>query len=215
MKKVLCLMLSLVMLFALVSCQRNNGTDFFDIIDQGRVPGTITTTVSYNIIDATNAENSVSLSGFYKTLTKYNRSIFTFSYERFAMAEENADLIKEVSGTIYKDGDKVSRDGDVFEETSALPGYGIAINLQKNNFDSYTVSEDGKSFTAKVTGANIKNALGVELATDTNGATVHVVSNGLVITGLTISYKSVRGADVFIATSYTYTPVTLNWPTQK
>ena len=105
-------MLSFVMLFALASCgQQSNEPNLFDIIDQGRVPVTITTTVSYNLTDASNADNNVSLSGFYKTVTEWNRSIFTFTYERFALVEENNDeIIKEVSGTIYKDGDKVSVD---------------------------------------------------------------------------------------------------------
>ena len=218
MKKVLCLMLSIVMLFALASCSQtsNNEPNLFDIIDQGRVPVTITTTVSYNLLDENNADNNISLSGFYKTVTEWNRSIFTFTYERFALVEENNDeIMKEVSGTIYKDGDKVSVDGDNFEDSKALPGYGITINLSEDCFDSYTISEDGKSFTAKVTGENIKKALGVDLATDANGATLYVASNGIVITGLTVSYKTALGADVFIATSYTYNPASFDWPADK
>ena len=209
-------MLSVVMLFALASCKKKNDSGLFDIIDQGRVPVTITTTVSYNLTDANNADNNISLSGFYKTVTEWNRSIFTFNYERFALVEEgNDEIIKEVKGTIYKEGDKVSVDGDNFEDTKALPGYGISIKLDESCFDSYTVSEDGKSFTAKVTGANIAKALGVDLATDSNGATVYVASNGIVITGLTVSYKTALGADVFIATSYTYNPASFDWPADK
>lgn len=216
MKKVLGLMLSLVMLLALVSCDKKGEIDLFNIIDQGRVPVTITTTVSYNFVDEANDDNSVSLSGFYKTVTEWNRSIFTYSYERIALPEEaNNGTIKSIDGVIYKDGNKVSVDGDNFEDTSALPGYGISLSLKEENFDSYTVSEDGKSFTAKVTGANIKKALGVELSTDANGATVYVVSNGNVITGVTVSYKSALGADVFIATSYTYNPASFDWPADK
>lgn len=215
MKKVLCLMLALVMLFALASCKNKKDDALFDIIDQGRVPVTITTTVSYNLVDEANADNNVSLSGFYKTVTEWNRSIFTFNYERVATIEEsNDDLIKTVSGTIYKDGDKVSVDGENFEETNALPGYDFSVNIAKDSFDSYTVSEDGKSFTAKVTGANIKKALGVDLKTTAEGATVYVASNGIVITGLTVSYTTPLGASVFIATSYTYNPVTFEWPAE-
>ena len=217
MKKVLCLLLSLVMLFALASCKDKNETDLFDIIDQGRVPATITTTVSYSLTDADNEDDSISLSGYYKTVTRYNRSIFTFEYERIALPEEANEngIIREISGTIYRDGDKVSVDGDNFEDVGALPGYGISVNLNKENFGSYTVSEDGKSFTTTLTGADIKKALGVELDTNADGATIHVASNGIVITGLTVSYKTSGGADIFIATSYTYNPATLDWPADK
>ena len=216
MKKVLCLMLSLVMIFALASCKNKNQTDLFDIIDQGRVPVTITTTVSYNYTDAGNAENNISLSGFYKTVTEWNRSIFTFEYERMALPEEASDgVIKEISGAIYKNGDKVSLDGDTFEDTSALPGYGISLSLNKENLGSYTISEDGKSFTAKLTGANIKNTLGTELSANAEGVTLYVASNGIVITGITLSYTTAFGADVFIATSYTYNPASFDWPADK
>ena len=209
-------MLSLVMLFALASCKDKNETNLFDIIDQGRVPVTITTTVSYNYVDANNADNNVSLSGFYKTVTEWNRSIFTYEYERIALPEEaNDGVVKPISGTIYKkDGNMVSVDGDNFEDTSELQAYGISIDLKAENFDSYTVSEDGKSFTAKVTGANIQKALGVALSTNADGATVYVASNGIVITGVTVSYKSARGADVFVATSYTYNPAPFPWPAE-
>ena len=216
MKKVLCLMLSLVMLLALASCKNKKDSDLFDIIDQGRVPVTITTTVSYNYTDAANPEDSISLSGFYKTVTQWNRSIFTFNYERMPWPEEQNDgTVKEISGTIYKDGDKVSVDGDNFEDTSALPGYGITVSLSKDNFDSYTVSENRKSFTAKLTGGNIKKALGTELSANAEGVTLYVASNGIVITGITVSYTTVSGADVFIATSYTYNPANFDWPADK
>ncbi len=214
MKKVLCLVLSLVMLLCLVACDNSQGkTDLFDLIDQGRVPVTITTTVSYNYIDEANADNNVSLSGYYKTVNEWDRSIFTFTYERLPTVEEKSDtLVKTISGTIYKDGDKVSTDGDTFEDASALPGFGITVDLKEENFPSYTVSEDGKSFSATLTGDNIEKALGVKLSCNDEGVKVTVTSNGTVLSGITVAYKTASGADLFIATSYTYTPTDFAWP---
>ena len=220
MKKFLCLMLSLVMLACLFSCtpaQQQQTTDLFNLFDQGRLPATITTMVSYNYTDANNADNSVSLSGYYKTETRWEKSIFSYTYERLATVEEqNPDgRIMKISGKIYRNGNQVSSTGDAFEDGSALPGANFNLNLKPENFDSYTVATDGKSFTAKVTGDNIKKALGVALSTNADGANISVTSNGSIITGLTVSYTTVSGASLFVATSYTYNPVELDWPADK
>ena len=212
-------MLSLVMLACLISCTPTTAqpqtTDLFNLFDEGRVPATITTMVSYNYTDAENADNNVSLSGYYKTETKWDKSIFTYSYERLATIEEQnpSGRIKKISGKIYRNGDQVSSTGDTFEDGAALPGAAFTLNLKAESFDSYTVAADGKSYTAKATGANIKNALGVALSANAEGVTINVTSNGSVITGMTVSYTTTSGASVFIATSYTYNPIDLDWPT--
>lgn len=208
-------MLSLVMLACLISCTpTDQKTDLFNLFDESLVPATITTVVSYNYTDAENADNNISLSGYYKTETRWEKSIFTYDYERLATVEEqNPDgTIKKISGKIYRDGNQVSSTGDAFEDGSALPGANISVNLKAENFDSYTVNSDGKSFTAKATGENIKKALGVALSANSDGVTITVTSNGTVITGVVVSYTTASGASLFIATSYTYNPVELDWP---
>lgn len=210
-------MLSLVMLACLFSCtptEQTNTTDLFNLFDEERVPATITTMVSYNYTDAANEKNNVSLSGYYKTETKWEKSIFTYSYERLATVEEQnaGGTIKKISGTIYRNGNQVSSTGDTFEDGSALPGASFSFDLKAENLDSYTVNADGKSYTAKVSGENIQKALGVALSANADGVTVNVTSNGSVITGVTLSYTTTSGASLFIATSYTYTPVDLDWP---
>ena len=217
MKKVLCLMLSLVMLACCISCtptEQTPTTDLFNLFDEGRVPSTITTMVSYNYTDAANADNDVSLSGYYKTETKWEKSIFTYSYERLATVEEQnpTGRVKKITGKIYRNGNQVSSTGDTFEDGSALPGAAFNLSLKADNFDSYTVNADGKSYTAKVTGNNIQKALGVALSANAEGVAISVTSNGTVITGVTVSYTTTSGAGVFIATSYTYTPIELDWP---
>ena len=214
-------MLSLVMLVCLFSCAPNGGqtqtTDLFNLFDERRVPATITTMVSYNYTDAEDASNNVSLSGYYKTETKWEKSIFTYSYERLATVEEqNPDgRIKKISGKIYRNGNQVSSTGDAFEDASALPGASFSVSLKAENFDSYTVNADGKSFTAKATGDNIKKALGVELSVNADGVTINVTSNGSVITGVVVTYTTTSGASLFIATSYTYSAIELDWPEGK
>lgn len=220
MKKALCLMLSLVIVACFISCtpaEQTQTTDLFNLFDEGRVPATITTMVSYNYTDEQNEDNNVSLSGYYKTETKWEKSIFTYNYERLATVEEqNPDgRIKKISGKIYRNGNQVSSSGDAFEDASALPGASFTLSLKAENFDSYTVNADGKSYTAKVSGDNIKKALGVALSTNAEGATVSVTSNGSVITGVTVAYTTTSGASVYIATSYTYAPVELAWPADK
>lgn len=210
-------MLSLVMLACMISCtptEEAPATDLFDLFDEERVPATITTMVSYNYTDAANASNNVSLSGYYKTETRWEKSIFTYSYERLATIEEqNANgTVKKINGTIYRNGNQVSSTGDAFEDGSALPGASFSFDLKAENLDSYTVNADGKSYTAKVSGENIKKALGVALSANADGVTVTVTSNGSVVTGVTLAYTTTSGASLFIATSYTYNPVELNWP---
>lgn len=208
MKKTVSILLILVLcLGAMTSCSifptQQGKFDPFNAFNSDLTPSTIKTVVDYVFVDSDNKTQN--LQGTYETVIDGDKSEMTFSYQRLAKIEEmlTDGRIVTVSGTIYKDGDRVSTDGDTWEDGAALPGSNFKLKLEKEYFSSYSVSEDQSVMNGVLAPGKVAAALGVEL--QANGdVRLKVTGNGELVTGMEVSYTSNTGASVWIRTSYTY-----------
>ncbi len=208
MKKTVSILLILVLcLGALTSCSifptQQGKFDPFNAFNADVTPSTIKTVVDYVFTDSD--YKTQNLHGTYETVIDGDKSEMTFSYQRLAKIEEmlTDGRIVTVSGTIYKDGDKVSSDGDTWEDGAALPGSNFTLKLEKEYFSSYAISEDNSVLTGVLAPGKVSAALGVDI--QANGdINLKVTGNGVLVTGMEVSYISQTGAYVLIRTAYTY-----------
>ncbi len=200
MKKIICLLLAVICVVGLVSCGDKAPVD--EIIEKS-APTKITTMVSYIGEDT--------LNGTYVNEIDGDKSKFTYEFERRALVSEMHDSkIKTISGAVYyKDGKVSKTEGESWEDAPTAVG-AYKLNLDKGNFKSYEYTEDGNSVNAVLAADKAQAVFGVAIAT-TGDITVKITTNGTYLYGVDISYTSQDGAAVSIRTSYTYSPVTLDF----
>ena len=166
-------------------------------------PTKITTEVNY----VTNTGDT--LLGHYVTTTDGVDAIFEYDYQRFATPAEslesgNYDRIISSKGVInYKDGSYYSGDEELWK-----PGTGTAFDL-KFNMDAsllkdVVLSEDASSLDAKASAENLKALIGTDLNAS-GDATVSITTNGINLTGITVSCSTANG-NIVIRSSFTYNP---------
>ena len=181
----------------------DDGTSFICEIANESKPTKITTEVNY----VTNTGDT--LKGHYVTTTDGVDAIFEYYYEKLATPAEslesgNYDRIIASEGVInYKDGSYYSGDEELWK-----PGTGTAFDLKfdldADLFKDVVVSEDGSSLEAKVSAENLKEMIGTDLNAS-GDASVSVTTNGVNLTGITVSCSTVNGS-IVIRTSFTYNP---------
>lgn len=212
MKKILCLLVALACVFSVVSCSGGGagpevGNPLEDVVAASN-PTKIVTQVRYSYSDS--ALTELNLDGFYSLEIDGEDSIFAYTHKVPAAIGEAEGPVKTIEGKIYcKDG-KTSVDGDAWDVISA-DTVDAKLALVKGRFKTYEKSEDEKTLNATITGENIKSIIGYAISSDGDISFV-LKTNGVYLTRITISYKSISGADVIIDTSYTYNDVELEFP---
>ncbi len=204
MKKIICLLLTLVCTFAFFACGEGEATGEAAIINMANsaAPTKITTIASYVIDDEV-------YNGEYVMLVNGNDSIFNFKYDRRASVAEMADSskVKEVGTVYYKNG-LYSYDGAEWN-SEAASAIKIDFNLDLALFDTYTLN--GNTLDATVSGENVAKVLGSDVAAD-GAVEISIVTNGIYLSLIEVSYKTATGATVTVDTSYTYDAQELVFP---
>ena len=224
MKKILSLLLVFALVFTLaltlVSCKKDDESDSNDNSNKDQTPKTIyelfadmkpTETVTY----VTYKYGEDTLEGYYDMQINGQDSVFEFYYDKYrtsteAIEDGDPGKIKRVTGAVYSKDGKFSGDGVVWGSSPVATE--IKLTMKQDLFDVAVVSKDGLTLTARVSAANSKAVFGTALAADSDGITMILTSNGTYITGLTVSYKTVSGAEVKMETSYSYNVLTLVFP---
>lgn len=210
MRKFLSIFLALALIVSLAltvaSCKKT--VSIYDIFDAS-TPTKATSVVSYTDADGTKFE------GLYLLTASGEDFMFEYSYQRLrtfdeAIAEGNSETVKTVSGTLYSVGGTTLVVGDEFD--SFVPAFDSAkLNLNEAFLSGISYSEDGKSLTATLSGANIAKVLGIDLLAE-GDVSISVVTDGTYARGFDVSYTTKSGATVTVRTSYTYNPVTVKLP---
>ena len=221
MKKLLSLLLVTVLAFTLaftlVSCGGDDSEDtpatdntpksIYELFEEMKPTRTVTH-VTYKIGEDV-------LEGLYDMQIEGKNSIFTFYYDKYrtsseAIEDNDSSTIKRVTGTVYcKDG-KYSGDGVNWGASPVATE--IKMNMSSELFNVAVVSKDGRTLSAIVSADKAKDVFGTELAADDNGITLVMSSNGTYVTRLTVTYKTIEGAEVKIETSYSYNALSLTFP---
>ncbi len=217
-------MLALLCIFALVACgggganptpqQPSGELDVFEASAKDAAPTNITSLTSYKAKDMFG--NDLSFDGSFVLLVNGNESILDFEYQRLALPEDNAEeyIISQKGAIAIQGGKSKVTVGDSMGSWEAvIPSMQnvAALRIEKELLpEGYSLSTDGKKLSVTLTKAEALAVLGVVIDTASD-IVFEAESNGTFLSKVVISYKAANGADVRIASSYTYGPQTLDF----
>ena len=231
MKKIICLLLALVCLFAVVSCDDNSGDQtgeqqgdqnggqdggsdketksISEVIAMSK-PTVVTTHIAYNGDDV--------LEGEFITRTDGAISVFEYNYQRLATVPEMSDgRIKTVEGKIYyKDGQVYTTEGEAWVDVDTYVTSPFTVRIEEDKFKTYELSEDGKTLEGTIVAENSERVLGTAINAD-GDISIEIITNGYsYLYYINVSYKAAgSGALVTINTSYDYSSVELEVPGEE
>ncbi len=217
MKKIICLILSLVTLvgcaFALVSC----GGDDEEPATLYDIARTSSPTKSVTIVEYTTYSGE-EYDGYYALEKEGDNAIFNFNYFRPITPDEaieldTTDRIYNFVGNIYYKDGKYSTDGVTYTE-KAPPEALFKFNLTESNLTGAVMSEDGRKLEATVTPSNAVEIFGSAIKA-LGDVKLTVETDGTYLRTVTITYKTLTNASVTVATSYSYNAITLDFPAQE
>ena len=217
MKKIICLLLSLVTLIGCTLALASCGGDDEEPITLYDIARTSVPTKSVTIVNYT-TYNGEKYDGYYSLEKTGDNAIFDFNYYRPITPDEaieldTTDWIYNFVGKVYYKDGKYSTDGKTYTEMTP-PEALFKFNLTESNLTGAVLSEDGKKLEATVTPSNavaifgsaIKALGDVKLTVETDGTYLRTV---------TITYKTQTNASVTVSTSYSYNVITLDFPAQE
>lgn len=211
MKKILCLLLIIVSVFALMACgdeppvtpdgptEPTAEEKFIETVDSSE-PTKITTLYSY-----VTAKNDV-LNARYVTEIKADGYTFEYKKDRIAAVEEAApDAIVTDNGVVYYKDGKYSTDGETwFSEAPDVDALNMKFDISLDNIgESYTFNEEYTELTVTADNDGAKAIFGIDFAAS-GDITVKICTNGKYLTTVSVSYTTASGATVTLDTSYTY-----------
>ena len=223
MKKILCLLLTLVLSFGLVSCNLFGGKDSDDGNDTNAnqvsavdtIANTVNTSSPTQIVTKVDytAKGESTITSSYTTERDAKTGAEKFEYHivRYATVEEMLPSgLKEIKGTVTKnaDGSIIASTGDAWSAVDAVGYLAEKLNLKESYLKSFESSDNGNDLTAYVTAANSERVFGVTIAAD-GDIKVVIDTNGTYLYNVTVTYVTKSGATVSIVTSYDYAVIDL------
>lgn len=192
-------------MLALFSCGPD-ADEFIEIAGKSS-PTKIITQTSVN-------DGNEKLAGRFETTVNGSDSEMVYEYQRYAtveegVAEDNPDgFIKTVSGTVYYKGGKYSVDGENWTtevpDASALQ---VKLKLTEKNLGKFSVSSDGRTLTTTITSAQAKAILGIDVKATDDGVALTLVTDGVYLRSISVSYATEHAENISIETSYSYNAI--------
>lgn len=216
MKKILCLLLTLILAVACVSCgNKNKGAE-----DAGSVEAIANTVNSSN---PTQVVTKVSLTkdGFGTVTSSYitekdtasGVEKFEFHTQRYADPEtmQSPEAVNKLDGVIWKnaDGSVKSSSGDSWSKDDAVGYVAEKLNIVASVFKDCKFSDDGKDLTATVGASDSERFFGTDIGAS-GDISVEIDTNGTYLYNVTVSYTTADGAKVIVTTSYDYANIKLD-----
>lgn len=215
MKKFLCLLLTLALTFAFVSC---NGIGKKNEESEGSVatisatinsstPTQIVTKVDYIV----EGEDTLTSSYVTEKDTANGVERFTFHTKRYATVEEMShESIKEIEGTVWKnaDGSIKSSTGDTWSKADAVGYLPEKLTITESVFKTYKMTDKGNDLTATIAAGDAERVFGVDIAAASDISIV-IDTNGTYLYKVTVSYATASGATIIVTTSYDYGVITI------
>ncbi len=162
------------------------------------------------------AANGDDLSSSLITEIEGSNSISTYTYKYYptpAESLENGSFDRIATKTdviYYKDG-LYSVDGGKSWVAAAPSALSIKFDLQESYLTDTQLAEEGAVLSAKVNAENALKIFGTDMEADGDIA-ITVTTNGVNLYMVELSYTTASGATVNIQTTYTYQPLSLEFP---
>ena len=222
MKKILCLLLTLVLSFGIVSCKKDKGNDDdganTNVGNQVNAVESVAKTIASSNptqivtkIDYTEA-GADTLTSSYTTERDDKNGIekFDFHIVRYSMNFNDPEGLKKINGTVWKneDGSIINSEGDTWSASDAVGYLAEKINLKESYLKSYESSDNGNDITAYVTVENSERVFGAKIAAK-GDIKIVIDTNGTYLYNVTVTYIAASDAVVNIVTSYDYAVIDL------
>ncbi len=205
MKKIVCLLLALTLVFAFVSCneqEEDPDKAFFEAVAATN-PTKIKTLTYYTVTG-----ESTPLAGEYETVIMDTGFVFDYSFQRYATLEDaedentviNGNIVTESGKLYFKDGKYSFDNENWFVEAPDVAMSRINLNISKDTLGEYEINDAKTNVTATLSAEAAETLLGIKLAASSD-VVVSISTNGTYLTLVTVSY-STANASVTITTSY-------------
>ena len=221
MKKLICLLLALVAMFALVSCGECDtcvDDDKDGLCDECGGPVALPGAEIFAMVK--NAEptqittiDEVSMDGeAYNRV--YNTTIYSdgsfkhvFEIERPAsLDEESESAVVVESGVIEYANGKYTLNGEAVAAAPEVAYINAKNEITAANVTDFTIDSTGRVLTANLTTAACKAIFGIDV--EAENITLTLTTNGTRLSQIVLSYTDANGVTVTSQTSYSYAPVT-------
>ena len=212
MKKIICLLLVLISLFACTSCALVDKI-FGKKGSVETVRGIVDDSQPTKIVTRTEYVGKDTLTGLYTT--KIDRasgvSQFDFEYQRYAEVEDLLpESIKTVHGSVvyHADGSVTDANGDTWSAEDALGYIFESINLDPAGFKSYELLDNGNDLKAYVPAGESVRIFGTSVEAK-GDILLEIDTNGKYLYNVKITYTATDDATVVVNTSYDYAHVSV------
>ena len=181
---------------------RGEGAAFFDAVKNSEPTSISTmTTLKYSDDEVYN--------GIYTTEITADGFVFTWNYKApvvIVPGEESDEPIEALSGkVICKDGLYSTDDGKTWvSEAPSVAYLNMVFNLNEDSLGEYNITAGGKTLSATLTKAQLKNIFGIDINASEFGLEVKL--QGAYLGNVKITYTTANGAAAEINTSYVYAP---------
>ena len=221
MKKIICLLLAIVTVFAFVSCGEtctahvdDNGDGKCDVC---KVDYVSPADVIFNMVAESNptsiktvteaAFDGVSYIGVYDTVIYEDGSFdYSFSQQRPVHIDEDIEepYVTEEGKVVYENG-VYTLNGVAVTGAPDVAYLNIKSAITKANISNYSVDSTGRELTATINAEACKAIFGINVNAESISLTVK--TNGVRLHQIVLSYEDANGVVVTAQTSFACTPV--------
>ncbi|MBQ8372334.1 MAG: hypothetical protein IJX38_05320 [Clostridia bacterium] len=165
------------------------------------------------------AANGDDLSSSLITEIEGSNSISTYTYKYYPTPAESLengsfDRIATKTDVIYYKNGLYSVDGGASWEAAAPSALSVKFDLDEAYLTGAQLDDDGTVLTATVNSENAVNIFGTDMEAESDIA-ITVTTNGVNLYMVELSYTTASGATVEIQTTYTYQPISLEFPSAE
>lgn len=221
MKKIICLFVALVAVFAMVSCGEQCAANCVDSNEDGKCdvcgfeyenPGVailkmVAEAQPTSIKTVTNASfDDATYTGVYDTVIySANHFVYTYSQEKLnGSFDDEGAVVKDEGELIYKDG-VYTLNGVAVAGAPDVAYLNIKSEITAENIGEYTVDKTGRELTATLTNEACEKMFGINPGAE--NITLTLKTNGSRLSQIDIMYTDASGVVVSIQTSYSYSVV--------
>ena len=221
MKKIICLLLAMVTVFAFVSCGEpcavhvdDNSDGKCDVCEIDYVSPE---NVIFNMVAASNPTtvktvteasfDGVSYVGVYDTVI-YDDGSFTYSFNQQRPVHIDEDIDEPYvteKGTVGYENGVYTLNGEAVVGAPDVAYMNIKAAINKTNITNFKVDSTGRELTATINAEACKAIFGINVNAESISLTVK--TNGVRLHQVILSYEDANGVVVTAQTSFAYTPV--------
>ena len=214
MKKILCLLLTLVLAIACVSCKNKNKDNSSGSVES--IANTVNSSNPTQVVTKVSLtkDGYGTLTSSYITEKDFDSGVekFTFKTQKLAAVEEMLpESIKKIEGVVWKnaDGSVTSSNGDSWSKEDAVGYVAEKLNIVASVFKTCEFKDNGNDLVAIADAKDAERLFGQDIGAK-GDISIEIDTNGIYLYNVVVSYTTTDGAKIIVITSYDYAVVKLD-----